>query len=76
MFGLIGGIIAPLVGSLFTALGWVSGPRWHGFAIQRIGAVLLFVTIPLLLFGAHCLDIADRKDREQQRGIDDVQLHH
>src|SRR5262245_40999064 len=60
VFGLVGGIVAPLFGSLFTAIGWFSGPTWHGFAIQRCGTVLLFLTIPLLLFGAHCLDLIER----------------
>ena len=53
IFGLVGGIVAPVLGSVFTAVGWLSGPTWHGFAIQRTGTDLLFLTIPLLLFGAH-----------------------
>ena len=64
VFGLVGGIVAPIVGSVFTAVGWLSGPTWHGLAVQRIGTVLLFSTIPLLLFGAHCLDLSDRKDEQ------------
>ena len=70
VFGLIGGIVAPIFGSVFMAVGWISGPSWHGFAIQRIGTVLLFSTIPLLLFGAHCLDLADYNG-QVKRGIDD-----
>ena len=66
-FGLIGGILAPIFGSVFTVVGWLSGPTWHGFAVQRIGTVLLFLTIPLLLFGAHCLDLSDRKDEQVKR---------
>lgn len=73
VFGLVGGIVAPVFGSVFTAIGWLSGPTWHGFAIQRIGTVLLFLTIPLLLFGAHCLDRADRKGCKGSRGIEDEQ---
>jgi hypothetical protein len=71
VFGLVGGIVAPVLGSVFTAIGWLSGATWHGFAIQRTGTILLFLTIPLLLFGAHCLDIADRKVRAPKRGIDE-----
>ena len=71
VFGLIGGIVAPIFGSVFTVIGWVSGPSWHGFAIQRIGTVLLFSTIPLLLLGAHCLDLADQNGHEVKRGLDD-----
>ena len=71
VFGLIGGIVAPIFGSLLTVVGWLSGPTWHGFAVQRIGTVLLFLTIPLLLFGAHCLDRADRNAPALKRGIDE-----
>jgi hypothetical protein len=60
--GLGFGIISPLVGSILTALAWFTGPEWHGFAIQHYGTVLLFLTIPLLLFGAHCLDLMDKQD--------------
>lgn len=61
VFGLCGGIISSLIGSIFTAIAWFSGPTWHGFAIQRDGTVLLFLTIPLLIFGAHCLDLMDQQ---------------
>jgi len=64
VIGLVGGIVAPMLGSVFTVVGWISGPIWHGFAIQRTGTVLLFLTIPLLLFGAHCLDLSERKDAQ------------
>jgi hypothetical protein len=60
IFGLGGGIIAPLAGSILTAIAWFSGPLWHGFALHRDGTILLFLTIPLLLFGAHCLDLIDK----------------
>jgi hypothetical protein len=63
MFGLCLGILSPLLGSLLTAITWLTGPRWHGFFIQRDGAVLLFLTIPLLIFGAHCLDLLDANDK-------------
>jgi hypothetical protein len=62
VFGLLGGLISPLIGSILTAISWISGPTWHGFAVQRVGTVLLFLTIPLLLFGAHCLDRSEKKD--------------
>ncbi|PWT88921.1 MAG: hypothetical protein C5B55_12250 [Blastocatellia bacterium] len=58
-FGLGGGIIAPLFGAVLTAIAWLTGPQWHGLPLQRVGAVLLFLTVPLLLFGAHCMDLSD-----------------
>ena len=67
IFGLGGGIIAPLAGAILTAIAWFAGPLWHGFALHRDGTVLLFLTIPLLLFGAHCLDLVDaHKSRGEQ----------
>ena len=60
VFGLCGGITSPLIGSIFTAIAWFSGPTWDGFAMQRDGTVLLFLTIPLLILGAHCLDLMDQ----------------
>jgi len=62
--GLGFGIACPLVGSILTAIAWFSGPEWHGLHLHRDGTVLLFLTIPLLIIGAHCLDLVDRQDRE------------
>ncbi|SRR5258705_9112421 len=61
IFGLCFGIISPIAGSILTAIAWFTGSHWHGFFIQRYGTVLLFLTIPLLIFGAHCLDLIDEK---------------
>ena len=58
--GMLGGVIAPLVGLALTVLAWFIGD-WHGFHLGRDGAVLLFLTIPLLIFGAHCLDLLDKE---------------
>jgi hypothetical protein len=60
--GFVLGTIFPLVGSVVTAIAWLTGPEWHGFHLQRDGTVLLFLTIPLLIFGAHCLDLIDKED--------------
>ena len=65
--GLSFGIICPLIGSVLTAIAWFTGPEWHGFFIQRYGTVLLFLTIPLLVFGAHCLDLMDKQDAEARK---------
>jgi len=65
--GLCLGIISPLLGSILTAIAWFTGPRWHGFFIQRYGTVLLFLTIPFLIFGGHCLDLSDKQDKEARK---------
>lgn len=64
--GLFGGVIAPLIGFGLTTLAWFIGD-WHGFHIGRDGAVLLFLTIPLLIFGAHCLDLLDNENEGTER---------
>jgi hypothetical protein len=70
VFGLGGGIVVAILGALLSAVAWITGPEWHGHLLQRDGTVLLFLTIPLLVFGAHCLDLVDRKNDSQsvQRG--------
>lgn len=60
VIGLFLGIMSPLVGSVFTVISWFTGPHWHGFSVQRYGTVLLFLTIPFLLLGAHCLDLMNK----------------
>lgn len=57
--GLGCGIISPVIGSVLTAIAWLTGPEWHGLSLHHYGTVLLFLTIPLLIFGAHCLDLMD-----------------
>lgn len=64
--GLCFGLVPPLIGSFLTVIAWFTGPSWHGLFIQRYGTVLLFLTIPFLLFGGHCLDLSD-KQREEAR---------
>ena len=64
VFGLSGGIISAFVGSILTAIAWFAGPIWHGFSLHRAGTVLLFLTIPLLIFGAHCLDLMDKQNKD------------
>jgi hypothetical protein len=58
-FGLGGGLAAPLLGSILTAMAWFTDPTWHGISVQRDGMILLVLTIPLLVLGAHCLDLLD-----------------
>jgi hypothetical protein len=63
-FGLGSGIISSIAGSALTAIAWFTGPKWYGFSIQFDGTVLLFLTIPSLIFGAHCLDLMSKLDKE------------
>jgi hypothetical protein len=65
--GLGGGFVSPIMGSLCTVMGWLTRHTWHGLALQRVGTGLFFVTLPLLIFGAHCLDLMDRGDSSSQK---------
>ena len=66
-FGLCGGVGAGVLGSILTVIAWFTGAVWHGHSVQRFGTILLFLTIPLLVLGAHCLDLLDKeRERKQQ----------
>jgi hypothetical protein len=64
--GLGGGIIAPVLGSILTVITWITVPTWHGVPLQRFGTVLLVLGIPLLIAGAHCLDLIDKREEEMK----------
>ena len=68
LVGLGGGLVSLLVGSVFTVVGWLTGPIWHGL-VQRISTGLFLVTLPLLFFGAHCLDLIDQEESELNRKL-------
>jgi len=63
--GLFGGVAAALFGAVFTAASWFvinAGARqWF----STTGTVSLFLTIPLLIIGACCLDWME-KDKPQR----------
>jgi len=51
--GLCFGDICPIIGSIFYSNRVVHRSGWHGFLYTARRHVLLFLTIPLLIFGAH-----------------------
>lgn len=57
--GFCGGVAAGVLGSILTAVAWFTGAVWHGYSLQRSGTIFLFLTIPLFILGAHCLDLLD-----------------
>ena len=65
--GLCFGIISPLIGSILTAIAWFTGPEWHGLHLHRDSTVLFALAIPLLAFGAHCLDLMAKQDEEARK---------
>ncbi|MCI0663549.1 MAG: hypothetical protein L0220_21005 [Acidobacteria bacterium] len=54
--GMLGGIISPVLGSILMAAGWFmpdgDARKW----LSMSGSILLFLTIPLIIIGASCLD--------------------
>jgi hypothetical protein len=65
LIGLAGGIFSGLFGAAFTAASWfVANEGTHRW-LSTIGTALLFLTIPLLIFGGYCLDWME-KDKPQR----------
>ncbi len=65
LIGLIGGALAPLFGSLFIAISWLIDNNSSGFSLHGLGSILLLSTIPLLIFGASCLDLFESRGRKE-----------
>ena len=66
-FGLFGGILAAVAACVVTVVVWLTHAAWHGHLLQRSGTILFFLMIPLLVFGAHCLDLLDTPDEGKKR---------
>lgn len=64
VFGLLGGIVSVLLGSVFTAISWITGVEGIGAYMQTLGTAFLVLTIPLLVLGAHCLDLLEKGKRK------------
>jgi CHASE2 domain-containing sensor protein len=65
--GLGGGIACVLLGSLLTAVTWFTGATSYGPFLHKLGTTLLVLTIPLLLFGGHCLDLIEQEKDNARR---------
>jgi hypothetical protein len=69
LLGLGGGIAALFLGLVLCAVGWAEGAREGGHVLVIIGTVLLLVAAPLLLLGAHCLDLEESRARRTRSAI-------
>ena len=58
--GLAGGILSPLLGTLTTAAAWLAHSQRVSSYLNDLSIVLFTLTIPLLAFGAHCLDLLEK----------------
>jgi hypothetical protein len=63
--GLFGGVASALFGSVFTAASWLVSNEGARQWLSTAGAILLFLTIPLLIIGGYCMDWID-KDKPQR----------
>ena len=70
-FGLGAGFIAPIIGSIVTVISWFKDPVWHHVALHQAGTTLFVLTLPLLVLGAHCLDLLDKDKKQAIGGRDD-----
>ncbi len=59
--GLIGGVLAPFFGAVFTIISWLEGSGLHAPTFQQAGTICFFLTIPLLIFGGVCLDALEKR---------------
>jgi hypothetical protein len=54
--GLVGGVVVGLFGAILTAASWFVTNEGARHLFSTTGTALLFLTIPLLIFGGYCLD--------------------
>jgi CHASE2 domain-containing sensor protein len=65
--GLGGGIACILLGSVLTAMTWFAALGSHGPLLHKLGTILLVLTIPLFIFGAQCLDMAEQQEQRERK---------
>ena len=61
--GLGGGLAALFLGLVLSAAGWAEGSYEGGHILVVCGTALLCAAAPLLLLGAHCLDVEESRTR-------------
>jgi hypothetical protein len=73
--GLFGGVASAMFGSVFTGASWFVANEGARGWLSTTGAVLLFLTIPLLILGGFCMDWLEKdkpkRDPKSSRYEDD-----
>jgi len=59
--GLVGGVLTPVLGTLLIAVTWFIHSEAAVSSLNGLSIVSFVLTIPLLTFGAYCLDLLERK---------------
>jgi hypothetical protein len=54
--GLFGGVASAMFGTVFTGASWLVANEGARHWLSTTGAILLFLTIPLLIIGGFCMD--------------------
>jgi hypothetical protein len=63
--GLVGGAASGMFGAVFTGASWLVADEGARQWLSGAGAILLFLTIPLLIIGGFCMDWIE-KDNPQR----------
>jgi hypothetical protein len=58
----VGAALSLVIGFVLTT-GWLVNADRHPF-LHGIGLTLLIIGLPILILGAHCLDLKDRKRKK------------
>lgn len=61
VIGLAGGALSPFLGALLVALAWLTHSAGATPVLNILSIVSFTLTIPLLTFGGHCLDLLEAK---------------
>ncbi|MGI8898832.1 MAG: hypothetical protein ACR2IB_10605 [Pyrinomonadaceae bacterium] len=59
--GLVGGVLSPVIGTLSIAVTRFIHSERIVSSLNDLSIISFVLTIPLLTFGAHCLDLLERK---------------
>lgn len=68
--GLGGGVAALFIGLVLCGVGWAEGSRDGAHILVVGGTALLLFAAPLLLLGAHCLDVEESRERRARNAPD------
>jgi len=66
VLGLAGGIVSGCVGAVLSLSAWFEGTAGISAYLQTAGTVLFVLMIPLLVFGAHCLDMIEKRKKTER----------
>jgi hypothetical protein len=67
LIGLFGGTVAAILGSVFTVVSWITNAEVNGVFMQSLGTDFFLLTIPLLVLGAHCLDVVEKGKKNERK---------